>query len=316
MKNSVDVVLKDENIWLSQKMMSQLYDVGRSTITEHISNVFKSNELSVSSVSRRFRHTAKDGKQYDTVFYNLELIIAIGYRVNSERAIEFRRWATRVLKDFTIRGYVLDKKRLITGNEPFDIEYFNHTLEEIREIRISERQWYQKVTDIYITSYDYDKNSPLTIDFFKNVQNKMHYAVHGNTAAELIYNRVNAKKEHMGLTSWENAPAGKIVKSDVSIAKNYLTHKELQLLQRIVSMYLDYAEIQVLDLKPMSMIDWKQKLDEFLKFNGRDVLKDAGKISHELAKKRAESEFDKYRSIQDKEYVNDLDMMIKKLEEK
>ena len=308
-ENSIEVKFEDENLWLSQKMIAKLFDKGRSTITEHLKEIFKSKELDEKSVCRNFRHTAKDGKSYDTNFYNLEAIISVGYRVNSKRATEFRIWATNVLKQFAIKGYVLDKKRLENGTF-LNQEFFDNLIEEIREIRVSERNFYQKITDIYTTAIDYSKNSQITNDFFKKVQNKMHYAVHQNTAPELILKRADSKKDKMGLTSWKNSPDGKILKNDVIIAKNYLNKKELKSLNRIVTMYLDYAEDQAENNIPMTMQDWAKKLDAFLKFNNKDLLENAGKITSKIAKEFAESEFENYRVIQDRLFKSDFDKLI------
>jgi len=308
-ENSIEVKFEDENLWLSQKMIAKLFDKGRSTITEHLKEIFKSKELDEKSVCRNFRHTAKDGKSYDTNFYNLEAIISVGYRVNSKRATEFRIWATNVLKQFAIKGYVLDKKRLENGTF-LNQEFFDNLIEEIREIRVSERNFYQNITDIYTTAIDYSKNSQITNDFFKKVQNKMHYAVHQNTAPELILKRADSKKDKMGLTSWKNSPDGKILKNDVIIAKNYLNKKELKSLNRIVTMYLDYAEDQAENNIPMTMQDWAKKLDAFLKFNNKDLLENAGKITSKIAKEFAESEFENYRVIQDRLFKSDFDKLI------
>lgn len=311
--NTIDVIVKDENIWLTQKAIAELYGTTRENITMHIKSIFSDHEQDENSVSKFFLHTAKDNKKYNTMFYSLEMILSIGYRVNSNKAIEFRQWATKILKDFTIRGYVIDKERLENTNNVFDADYFEHALEEIREIRMSERKWYQKITDLYATSYDYDPLSPNTIDFFKSVQNKMHYAAHGNTAAEVIYNRADHKKQNMGLTSWKNSPTSKIVKSDVIIAKNYLSKDELNSLERIVSLFLDYGEMQALQHNHVSMQDWKDKLEKFIKFNDKEVLNDLGKISHSDAIKKAETEFDKYRVIQDKKYISEFDKLLKEI---
>ena len=285
--------------------MAELFGTTRNNITMHLTNIFN-NELNKDSVCKDFLHTASDGKNYKTKYYNLDVIIAVGFKINSERAIEFRLWAISILKQYSIKGYVLDKERLKNGaflNE----NYFNELLQEIREIRISERNFYQKITDIYATSMDYNVTSPITKEFFKTVQNKMHYAVHGNTAAEVIINRANHKKEHMGLTNWKKSPNGKITVSDVVIAKNYLTEKELKSLERIVTMYLDYAEDQAERHIPMTMEDWKEKLDVFLKFNEREILNNPGRISHKMAESFALSEFEKYRVIQDKIFESDFD---------
>ena len=278
----------------------------------HLSNIFE-NELSENSVCKEFLHTARDGKNYNTKYYNLDAIIAVGFKVNSKRAIEFRLWAINILKQYSVKGYVLDKERLKNGTF-LNENYFDELLQEIREIRISERNFYQKITDIYTTSLDYNVSSPITKTFFKTVQNKMHYAVHGNTAAEIIVNRANHKKTHMGLTNWKNSPNGKIIASDVIVAKNYLTKEELKSLERIVTMYLDYAEDQAERHIPMTMEDWKSKLDVFLQFNERDVLDNPGKVSHKVAESFALSEFEKYRITQDKLFESDFDKFMIEME--
>ena len=308
----IDVRLAEETVWLTQKLISVLFDKGRSTITEHLKNIFDSGELAEAAVCRDFRHTAEDGKDYTTRFYNLDAIIAVGFRVNSARAIQFRQWATGVLRDFAIRGYVLDKERLKNGAF-LSKEYYDNLLAEIREIRASERRFYQKITDIYATAMDYDVEAETTKTFFAEVQNKLHFAIHGRTAAELIVDRADSQKERMGLTTWRNAPQGKILKPDVVVANNYLTEKELKALDRIVTMYLDYAEDQAERGIPMTMQDWATKLNAFLKFNERDLLDHPGKVSAEVAKAFAESEFEKYRIVQDRLFESDFDQMIKKL---
>ncbi|MCL6101070.1 MAG: virulence RhuM family protein [Bacteroidetes bacterium] len=313
-ESTIDVRIEDETVWLTQKLLAVLFEVDVRTISEHLINIFNSHELEVSSVIRRFRITAADGKNYNTQFYNLDAIISVGYRVNSERATQFRQWATNILRDFAIRGYVLDKERLKNGAF-FSKKYFDDLLAEIREIRASERAFYQKITDIYVTAMDYSKDATTTKKFFASVQNKLHYAIHGQTAAEVIMNRANAEKEHMGLTSWKNAPDGKIIKTDVSIAKNYLKEQELISLDRFITMYLDYAEDQAERGIPMSMNDWVQKLNAFLQFNQRDILDNPGLISAEIAKAFAETEFEKYRIAQDQLYESDFDKAIKKLNE-
>lgn len=308
-EEGVQVLYQEENIWCTQEAIALLFDKGRSTITEHLRNIFQTGELQEDSVCRKFRHTASDGKQYDTKFYSLEAIIAVGYRVNSLRAIQFRQWATAVLKQFSLRGYVIDKKRMENGafiNE----DYFEHLLSEIREIRLSERRFYQKLTDIYATAIDYNSDAPTTRLFFKMVQNKMHYAVHGHTAAELIIGRANAEKEHMGLTTWEKAPKGKIVKADVSVAKNYLQPSELEDMGLLVSAVLDMAERMAKRHIPMTMEDWAKRIDLILNAGGNAVLDDAGHISAEMAKAFAESEFEKYRIVQDRLYQSDFDLFL------
>lgn len=304
-EKTIEVIVDEETVWLSQKLMAELFGTTRNNITMHLTSIFN-NELNKDSVCKDFLHTASDGKNYKTKYYNLDAIIAVGFKINSERAIEFRLWAISILKQYSIKGYVLDKERLKNGTF-LNENYFNELLQEIREIRISERNFYQKITDIYATSMDYNVTSPITKEFFKTVQNKMHYAVHGNTAAEVIINRANHKKDHMGLTNWKKSPNGKITVSDVVIAKNYLTEKELKSLERIVTMYLDYAEDQAERHIPMTMEDWKEKLDVFLKFNEREILNNPGRISHKMAESFALSEFEKYRVIQDKIFESDFD---------
>ena len=284
--DSVEMRYQDENIWLTQKMMAELYDVTVAAINQHIKKVFDDGELSPDSVIKKYLIAAADGKNYDTNHYNLQMIIAVGFKVNNDRAVRFRKWAGQVVKDYTIQGWSMDVDRLKKGHM-FTDEYFDRQLQYIREIRLSERKFYQKVTDIYATSFDYDKDAKTTQDFFKLVQNKLHFAVHRHTAAELIYNRADAEKEHMGLTTWEAAPHGKIIKADVSIAKNYLNEQEMNYLERIVSVYLEFAELQAERKIPMSMEDWAKRLDGFLEFNGNEILTGAGKISHEQAKLHA-----------------------------
>ena len=308
-EKSIEIRYENENIWLTQKMMAALYDVTVAAINQHLKKIFEDGELDENSVIKKYLITADDGKNYNTQHYNLQTIIAAGFKVNNERAVQFRKWANKVVKDYTIQGWVMDKERLKKGHM-FTDEYFERQLQYIREIRLSERKFYQKVTDIYATAFDYDKTANTTHDFFKMVQNKMHWAVHRHTAAELIVKRADAKKEHMGLTSWEAAPDGKIIKADVSIAKNYLNEKEMNYLERIVSLYLDYAELQAERKIPMSMEDWAKKLDGFLEFNGNEILMGPGKISHEQAKLHAESEFEKYRIVQDTLFKSDFDQFL------
>jgi len=308
----IEVRVADETVWLTQKLISVLFDKGRSTITEHLKNIFDTGELQEEAVCRDFRHTAGDGKDYTTRFYNLDAIIAVGFRANSARAIQFRQWATGILRDFALRGYVLDKERLKNGVF-LSKEYYENLLDEIREIRASERRFYQKITDIYATAMDYSAEAETTQTFFATVQNKLHFAIHGHTAAELIVNRADSKKERMGLTTWRNAPHGKILKPDVVVAKNYLTQKELKSLDRFVTMYLDYAESQAERAIPMTMQDWAGKLDAFLQFNERDLLDHPGKVTAEIAKAFAESEFEKYRIVQDRLFESDFDRAIKQL---
>ncbi|MFA5829753.1 MAG: virulence RhuM family protein [Candidatus Gracilibacteria bacterium] len=309
-EDGVEVRVQDENVWLTQKFIAKLFDVQIPTINEHLKNIYSSYELEENSVIRNFLITAEDGKKYNTKHYNLEAIIALGYRINSERATEFRRWSTQVLKAYAIRGYVLDNERLKNGAY-FSKKYFDDLILEIRDIRESERNFYQKITDIYVTAMDYDPQAETTKDFFATVQNKLHYAIHGHTAAELIVERANHQKEYMGLKTWKKAPHGKVLKSDVSIAKNYLNEKEIKSLNRFVTMYLDYAEDQAENGIPMTMKDWSQKLNVFLQFNSKNILKDVGKVTAAIAKSFAESEFEKYRPVQDKLYESDFDQFIK-----
>ena len=310
-EDGIEVRVAEETVWLTQKLIGVLFDKGRSTIAEHLTNIFEAGELDEEAVCRDFRHTAEDGKEYTTKFYNLDAIIAVGFRVNSGRAIQFRQWATGVLRDYAIRGYVLDKERLKNGSF-FSKAYFENLLAEIREIRASERKFYQKITDIYATSMDYNIDAEITQTFFAAVQNKLHFAIHGRTAAELILERADSNKEKMGLITWRNAPHGKIVKPDVSVAKNYLTEQELRSLDRFVTMYLDYAEDQAERNIPMTMKDWAGKLNAFLQFNERDILDNPGKVSQEVAKAFAESEFENYRIVQDRLFESDFDRHIKK----
>lgn len=308
-EKSIEMRYEDENIWLTQKMMAELYDVDVRTINEHIKKIINDSELSESTVIRKYRITASDGKNYNTLHYNLQMIIAVGFKVQNSKAVQFRKWAGQIVKDYTIQGWTMDVERLKKGHM-FTDNYFERQLQHIREIRLSERKFYQKITDIYATAFDYDKDSKTTREFFKVVQNKMHYAVHRHTAAELIVERADSTKENMGLTNWESAPNGKIIKADVTIAKNYLNEKEMNYLERIVSMYLDYAELQAERKIPMSMQDWAKRLDGFLEFNGNEILMDSGKISHEKAKLHAETEFEKYRVIQDRLFESDFDKFI------
>ena len=310
--DGIEVRVEDENVWLTQKLIARLFDVHVATINEHLKNIFDSDELDKKSVIRKFLITASDRKNYNTKHYNLEAIISLGYRINSEEATNFRRWATQVLKDFAIRGYVLDEVRLKNGAY-LSKQYFKDLILEIRDIRESERNFYQQITDIYATAMDYDFKSPTTKNFFAHVQNKLHFAVHGHTAAELIVNRANHEKDYMGLTTWKKAPDGKIIKSDVVIAKNYLNEKEIKALNRIVTMYLDYAEDQAENGIPMTMKDWATKLNAFLQFNNKELLENFGKVTTEIAKSFAESEFEKYRPIQDKLFESDFDREVKKL---
>lgn len=308
-EDGIEVRVQDGDVWLTQKAIGQLFDIDRSVVTKHLKNVFHEHELDENTVCAKFAQTADDGKTYQYKFYSLAAIIAVGYRTNSERATQFRSWATKVLGTFTKQGYVLDKDRLTNG-QIFDEDYFDHLISEIQEIRASDRRFYQKITDIYATSVDYDKNSAITKEFYATVQNKMHYAVHGNTAAEVIVKRADHKKDHMGLYSWKNAPDGKIVKADVSVAKNYLNREEMSELNEIVTMYLDYASRQARRHIPMTMNDWKTKLDAFLMFNDADLLQNKGTVTAVIAKQFAESEFEKYRIIQDNIYKSDFDRLI------
>jgi hypothetical protein len=314
-KNSIEARYEDETIWLSQKLMSELFQVETNTINYHLKEIYKSGEADENRTIRNFRIVQTEGKRQverNVEFYNLDAIISVGYRVNSIRATQFRQWATKVLKDFAIKGFVLDKKRLENGTY-LNENYFEELLAEIREIRLSERKFYQKVTDIYATSLDYNKDAVVTKEFFAKVQNKLHFAIHGNTASELIYIRVDSTKEKMGLTSWKNSPEGKIIKTDVSIAKNYLSKDELDELGKIVNAFLDLAENRAKRKIPMTMEDWSKRIDEFLKFDDRDILTNSGKITAELAKDKAESEFEKYRIIQDQLFESDFDKELKKL---
>jgi len=314
-ENSIEVRVEDETVWLTQKLIASLFDVNVRTISEHLQNIFKNNELNSNSVIRKFRTTASDGKNYNTQFYNLDAIISVGYRVNSVRATQFRQWATRILRDYSIRGWVLDNERLKNGAYLSEA-YFDELLAEIREIRASERKFYQKITDIYTSALDYNLDSPTTRTFFSAVQNKLHFAIHGNTAAEIITKRADNEKENMGLTTWKNAPNGKIIKTDVSIAKNYLNKPEIKSLDRFVTMYLDYAETQAERKIPMTMEDWASKLNAFLQFNEKELLTNVGKVSHEIAKAFAESEFEKYRVNQDRLFQSDFDKLMNKLDDK
>ena len=312
-QGGVEAVYADENIWLSQKMMGVLYDVNVRTVNEHLKKIFADSELQEDSVIRKFRNTAADGKSYLTQFYNLDAIISVGYRVNSVRATQFRQWATQVLREFAIKGYVLDKKRMENGAFLGE-DYFERLLAEIREIRLSERKFYQKITDIYATSMDYNKDAPTTRDFFARVQNKLHFAIHGYTAAELVLKRADSSKENMGLTAWENSPHGRILKTDVVIAKNYLNKDELESLGRIVNAYLELAEERARRKIPMTMEDWAKRLDMFLEFDEREILQDSGKVTAQIAKDFAESEFEKYRIVQDRLFESDFDKVLKQIE--
>lgn len=309
---SFEMRYEDENIWLTQKMMAALYDVGLPTINGHIKKIYADGELMEEATIRKFRIVQTEGTRQvsrEVAHYNLQLIIAVGFKVNNQRAVQFRKWAGQIVKDHTIQGWTMDADRLKKGHM-FTDEYFERQLQQIREIRLSERKFYQKVTDLYATAFDYDKSAKTTRLFFQTVQNKMHFAVHRHTAAELIVERADAAKEHMGLTTWENAPDGKILKADVTIAKNYLSKEEMNYLERIVSLYLDYAELQAERKIPMSMEDWAKRLDGFLEFNGNELLIGPGKISAEQAKLHAETEYEKYRIIQDRLYESDFDRFL------
>ena len=307
---SVELRYQDENIWLTQRLMAELYGVEVPTINEHIQKIYADHELEEEATIRNFRIVQTEGTRQvsrEVKHYSLQMIIAVGFKVNNERAVQFRKWANAVVKDYTIQGWVMDSERLKKGGTILTKDYFEKQLEKVREIRLSERRFYQKVTDIYATSIDYDPTAAATQRFFAAVQNKLHYAVHQHTAAELIYERADAAKEHMGLTTWEGAPEGKIHRYDVVVAKNYLSHDELQVLARIVNAYLDFAEMQAMRQIPMTMADWETRLNGFLTLWDREVLQDAGRITAELAKAKAESEFEKYRIVQDRLYQSDFD---------
>ncbi len=309
----VNAVYQDENIWLSQKMMGELYHVEPHTINYHLKKIFSDSELEENAVTRNFRITAQDGKSYNTNHYNVSAIIAVGYKVNSERAVQFRKWATQIVQEFTIKGFAMDDERLKNDGTILGKKYFEEQLQRIREIRLSERKFYQKITDIYATAIDYDVTAESTKRFFGNVQNKLHWAIHGQTAAELIHERANHQRENMGLSSWKDAPKGKIQKFDVSVAKNYLTENEMQQLQRLVSAYLDIAESMALRQIPLTMEDWENRLNKFIEATDRTILQNAGKVSAEIAKAHAESEFEKYRIIQDQLFESDFDKEVKKI---
>ena len=314
-ENGVELRYEDENIWLTQKMLSVLYGVSKSAINQHIKKIYEDKELEEKSTIKNFLIVQDEGKRKisrNVIHYNLQMIIAVGFKVDNERAIQFRKWANQIVKDFTIKGWVMDDERLKNDGSILTKKYFEEQLERIREIRMSERKFYQKITDIYATSIDYDKTAKATIRFFSSVQNKLHYAVSGNTAAEIIYNRADSQKENMGLTSWKGAPDSKIHKYDVVIAKNYLSEKEIGQLERMVSAYLDLAEMQAMRHIPMTMEDWEERLNGFLTLWDHDVLKDNGKISAEMAKIHAETEFEKYRIVQDKIYISDFDELLLK----
>ncbi|OFM52582.1 virulence RhuM family protein [Aerococcus mictus] len=320
-QEAIEMRYEDENIWLTQKMMATLYDVSVSAINQHLKKIFDDNELDENSVIKKYLITANDGKSYNTKHYNLQAIIAVGFKVNNERAVQFRKWANQIVKDFTIKGWAMDDERLKNSGTKLTKDYFEKLLVKIREIRLSERRFYQKITDIYTTSLDYDPSAKATKRFFAAIQNKLHYAIHGKTAAELIVDRANHKTKNMGLTTWEGSPDSKIHKYDVVVAKNYLNEEELNQMQRIVSSYLDMAELQAERHIPMTMEDWEKRLNGFLQLWDKEILNDAGKVSAALAKKHAETEFEKYRIIQDRLYKSDFDKFLeleddtKKLEE-
>lgn len=313
--NSIEMRYEDENIWLTQKMMAELYGVSVPAINQHLKKIFADGELSEESVIKHYLITASDGKNYNTKHYNLQATIAVGFKIENERAVQFRKWANGIVKDYTIQGWVMDEERLKYGGTVLTKDYFEKQLEKIREIRLSERRFYQKITDLYATALDYDPSAKATKRFFAAVQNKLHYAVHGQTAAEVIVDRADAEKEHMGLTSWDGSPNGKIHKSDVTVAKNYLSQAELDQMARIVSAYLDMAEMQASRHIPMTMEDWENRLNGFLTLWDRDILKDAGKVSAIMAKTYAETEFEKYRIIQDRLYESDFDRFLQLQEE-
>lgn len=313
--NSIEMRYEDENIWLTQKMMAELYGVSVPAINQHLKKIFADGELSEESVIKHYLITASDGKNYNTKHYNLQATIAVGFKIENERAVQFRKWANGIVKDYTIQGWVMDEERLKYGGTVLTKDYFEKQLEKIREIRLSERRFYQKITDLYATALDYDPSAKATKRFFAAVQNKLHYAVHGQTAAEVIVDRADAEKEHMGLTSWDGSPNGKIHKSDVTVAKNYLSQTELDQMARIVSAYLDMAEMQASRHIPMTMEDWENRLNGFLTLWDRDILKDAGKVSDIMAKTYAETEFEKYRIIQDRLYESDFDRFLQLEEE-
>lgn len=313
-QGGVEAVYADESIWLTQKMMGVLYDVEPQTINYHLKKVFGDSELEEASVIRKLRITAADGKNYDTQHYSLPAIIAVGYKVNSERAVQFRKWATGIIEQFTIKAYVMDDERIKAGGSVLTDQYFEEQLQRVREIRISERKFYQKITDIYATAIDYDVTAQATKRFFATVQNKLHWAIHGQTAAEVVYHRADADQPNMGLTSWKDAPLGKIQKFDVVVAKNYLTEPEMAQLSRLVNAYLDVAEDMAQRKIPMTMQDWESRLNRFIEATDREVLQDAGKVTAEIAKAHAESEFEKYRVVQDRLFESDFDRLLKQIE--
>lgn len=310
-EGGVDAIYADENVWLTQKMMGTLYNIETHTVNYHLKKIFSDSELEESAVIRNFRITAKDGKSYDTKHYSLSAIIAVGYKVNSERAVLFRKWATQIVQEFTIKGFAMDDERLKNDGTILGKKYFEEQLQRIREIRLSERKFYQKITDIYATAIDYDLSAKETKRFFATVQNKLHWAIHGQTAAEIVVNRADHQKENMGLTTWKDAPKGKIQKFDVKVAKNYLSENEMQQLQRLVSAYLDIAEDMAIRQIPMTMEDWESRLNKFIEATDREILQNAGKVTAEIAKAHAESEFEKYRIVQDRLFESDFDKIIK-----
>jgi len=307
---SYEMRYEDENIWLTQKMLATLYDVSIPAINQHIKRILDDNELESAAVIKKYLITAADGKQYNTIHYNLQMIIAVGFKINNERAVQFRKWANQVVKEYTIKGFAMDDERMKNGGSILTAQYFEEQLQRIREIRLSERKFYQKITDIYATAIDYDVNASATKRFFATVQNKLHWAIHGQTASEMIYTRADAVKDHMGLTSWKDAPYGKIQKFDVIVAKNYLNEFEMGQMQRLVSAYLDIAENMALRQIPMTMQDWETRLNRFILAADHDVLMDAGKVTSEIAKAHAESEFEKYRIIQDRLFRSDFDRLV------
>ena len=313
-QGGVEAIYADESIWLTQKMLAQLYDVNVRTVNEHLKKIFADSELQEDSVIRKFRITATDGKNYNTQHYKLPAIIAVGYKVNSERAVQFRKWATGIIEQFTIKAYVMDDERIKAGGSILTDRYFEEQLQRIREIRLSERKFYQKITDIYATAIDYDVTAQATKRFFAMVQNKLHWAIHGQTAAEVVYHRADAAKDHMGLTTWKDAPLGKIQKFDAVVAKNYLTEHEMAQLSRLINAYLDVAEDMAQRKIPMTMQDWETRLNRFIETTDREVLQDAGKVSAEIAKAHAESEFEKYRIVQDRLFESDFDRLLKQIE--
>ncbi|SEQ48156.1 virulence RhuM family protein [Nitrosomonas ureae] len=315
-KDGVEAVYADANVWLTQKMMATLYNVETHTINYHLKKVFSDSELQEDSVIRNFRITATDGKNYNTNHYNLAAIIAVGYKVNSERAVQFRKWATTIVEEFTIKGYTMDDERLKNGGSVLTDQYFEEQLQRVREIRLSERKFYQKITDLYATSIDYDVTAQATKRFFATVQNKLHWAIHGQTAAEVIVARADAEKPNMGLATWKDAPRGKIQKFDVVIAKNYLSENEMAQLSRLVNAYLDMAELMAQNKMPMTMQDWEIRLNRFIEMTDREVLQDAGKVTAEIARTHAEAEFEKYRIVQDRLFESDFDRMLKLLDNK